>query len=220
MPQVSVAGSQLMSSLHLMVTHVLTMMLIVHLRPTPLDMLGPVVTMVKWLVSSHLAMVHVLMSPHLIVVIWLMTLHLIMMTTLIVCHSTHSAKLMVIMGLLRDHLSLHLPFLLSLQSFLLSLLVFFLLIIILVEHITDFSQMINFGVSSIKLVILISTLNHIVPSFFISHFLLFIVSGFFGVLFLSNWLLIIVFTFIIFFVFFWFILWFLFILIIFPLSNG
>jgi hypothetical protein len=114
------------------------------------------------LVSSQLAMVHIWVSSQLTVVSRLMTLHLIVMTTLVMLDSAHSAQSLVMRWLDWNHFLLHFLLLLSLQSFLFSLHVFFLLLITFVEHITNLSQMVNFGVSSIKLVIFISTLNYLI----------------------------------------------------------
>lgn len=79
-----------MSALHLVV-HILTMMLIVHLRPTPLEMLWLIITIMNWLVSSHLSMMHILVSSHLRMVDRLITLHLIVMMTLMMLNSAHFA---------------------------------------------------------------------------------------------------------------------------------
>lgn len=55
------------------------------------------------------------------------------------------------------------------SSLLLSLLVLLTLILSFVNHISDLAKVINIRISTVKFVILVSTLNHIIPLFFLSQ---------------------------------------------------
>lgn len=114
--------------------------------------------MMHWLMSSHLTVMHRLLSSHLTV-----------MTLLMMLNSVHATESLIMSRLNRYHSFLHLFLFQSFSSFLLGFDIFLPLLITFIKHVTNFSNMVNFGISRIKFVIFICTLHQCISSLFLGH---------------------------------------------------
>lgn len=148
--QVGPASS--MDSMRLLV-FVIGMLIIVHL------MMAHILSMVSRLMSSNLTSMMRWLS-HMLTIL------------LMVSDSTHSAKpllISMIILLLCNHSLFQLLLFLRFNSCLsCCFFILFSLIFSLIKHISNFSQVINFSVTSVKSVIFISALNDLISAFFFS----------------------------------------------------
>lgn len=135
----------------------------------------------SWMVSLHLRS-HLTISSRLVGLGRMMShlrrsvmVHFLMMLLSMTSDSAHSAELMLLIRMDWHHFPcfhLHLLFLFSFYGLLLSFHVFLLLILVIVKHIPNFSQMINLCISTVESIIFVSALNDIIPSFFLSQLFL------------------------------------------------
>ena len=142
---------------HLLVSHGLASHVVwlpLHLRSTS--------SMVLWVCISKLTMGHI-MGRLVSFVSRCMPSHLTMMSRMW-SHSAHSVQLLVVSWLRDCHSSLQFfPLSLLCSSLLLCSQVFSLLLLVFIKIVTNFSNMINFRVSTVKFIILVGTLHILIP---------------------------------------------------------